>query len=368
MDEAVGERVKSLLRWADGEVAPPVKFDLFLTNKCNLHCQFCHYPVLPKYRYVNELSHKEILSLVKQAGEMGARVFGILGGEPFLRKDTCLEAMELAKHNGMSGSIVTNGTIINENDMHRIIEMKWDLLRFSIDAPEAAPHDTLRGVKGSFNRTVSTMATLQRLKGASGSSHPTVEVNMVLTRSNASQLPGMMRLCHKYAVKRIYVLPVIEFGKDISAFKLTEADVVSVLASIEEAEALGTELSVHSNLSAIKEGSLFTKSNEMGSVLLKDTDTSKHIPCFMPWYGMSIDAQGWLTPCGQVETETRVNIRDYTSLWDAWNSSYFAALREQMVSRNLPKGCERCCMPLMDENTILREALKGVEFPGRSAR
>lgn len=368
MENCVEGRVENLLRWADGEVAPPVKFDLFLTNRCNLLCQFCHYPFLPEFRYENELSHDEIISLVQQAGEMGAKVFGLLGGEPFLRKRTCLEGMELAKSLGMSGSLVTNGTLLNEKDMRRIITMKWDLLRFSIDAPEPTLHDALRGVRGCFDKTVKTLVSLQRLKEKNGSRHPTLEINMVLTRTNASMLSDMMKLAYKHAVERIYVLPVIEFSKDISSLKLRENDVPSVLTCIEEAEELARKLGVESNLGTIKEDSLFTRSNEINTVLLGGQDSKQHIPCFMPWYGMSIDAQGWLTPCGQIETGTRANVREYDSLWGAWISSYFTSLRRGMAGKRLPKGCERCCMPLMDENNMLREALKDMDFPGRSGR
>ena len=366
MGEISGERVEHLLRWADGEVAPPVKFDIFLTNHCNLLCQFCHYPFLPEFRYKNELSHDEIISLVGQAGEMGAKVFGILGGEPFLRKKTCLEAMELAKACGMSGSLVSNGTLLNGKDLRRIIAMKWDLVRFSIDAPEPKTHDALRGVRGCFEKTVKTLAKLQRLKRESGSSHPTVEINMVLTRTNASMLAGMIRLCHEHGVNRIYVLPVIEFGKDISLLKLRGEDGASVLPHLEEAKELGKTLGVESNLDALAKDLLFTKSNQIDTVLLETQESDQHIPCFMPWYGMSIDAQGWVTPCGQIETETRINIRDFTSLREAWTSGYFTSLRMSMGRRQLPKGCERCCMPMMDENIMLREAIQGIEFPGRS--
>lgn len=360
------ERVENIVRWANGQAAPPVKFDLFLTNRCNLLCQFCHYPFLPESRYKDELSHEEIISLVRQAGEMGAMVFGILGGEPFLRKETCLEAMELGKAGGMSGSLVTNGTLLREKDLRRIIAMGWDLLRFSIDAPESALHDTLRGIKGSFDKTIRTLSTLQRLKSASGSDQPAVEINMVLTRGNASQLPGMMRLAHEHAVNRIYVLPVIEFGRDISSLKIREQDAPTVLPSLKEAEELGRQLCVKSNIETLQKDSLFTKSNNVDTVLLEGERSARYdcIPCFFPWYGMSIDAQGWLTPCGQIETETRANVRDYATLRDAWRGEYFTNLRRRMGLRQLAAGCERCCMPLMDENRMLREALKekGVSF------
>lgn len=350
-------RVEHLMRWAQGEVAPPVKFDIFLTNRCNLRCRFCHYPFLPEFRYENELTPGKILSLVRQAGKMGAKVFGLLGGEPFLRKETALEAMALAKRSGMSGSVVTNGTLLREDDLRRIIKMKWDLIRFSIDAPEAPLHDELRGVRGSFDKTVKAMGTLQILKRELGSSHPTVEINMVLTSRNAGLLPGMMRFAHECGVGRIYVLPVIEFGKDISDLKLRDKDGPRVSSSIEEAEEIGGELGVESNLRALRKDNLFARPNQVDTLLLEDCSFDGDVPCFLPWYGMSIDAQGWTTPCGQIETKTRINVRDYASLWDAWTGAYFTSLREDMKGRRLSRGCERCCMPMMDENVMLRKAL-----------
>ena len=356
---------ESLVRWTRGDVAPPTKLDVYLTNRCNLLCQFCHYPFLPSHRYQGELSHEELLAIVRGGGEMGVKVLGMLGGEPFLRKETALQMMALAKKYRMSGAIVTNGTLLREEDLRPIIGMQWDLMRISLDGSRADTHDKLRGVKGSFDMTLRTVSTLQSLKRKEGLSHPTLELNMVLTRRNVDDLAGMIRLSSEHGINRIYVLPVIEFGKDISHLKFREQDGQSVVAHIKEAEAVSKEMGITSNLGTIRDGLLFSKSNAMDTVLL-DNAMDSEIPCFFPWHGMSIDAQGWVTPCGQIETPVRINIRDYGSLSAAWTSQYFMNLREKMLNSELPKGCERCCMPLMDDNTMLRRELesRGVQFGG----
>jgi len=80
-----------------------------------------------------ELTDKEISRLIDEICEMDIKVFGVLGGEPFLRKKVLLDSMEKIKKNGINGSIVTNGSLLEEKDVERIVKMRWDLIRFSID-------------------------------------------------------------------------------------------------------------------------------------------------------------------------------------------------------------------------------------------
>ncbi len=344
------ELVRRLKVWFEGGRANPYKFDIFFTNKCNLKCKFCNFPNLKDH--TKELSDEEILDLVRQAGELDVRVFGVLGGEPFVRK-SAIQAMKIAKNFGMAGSLVTNGTLINKHQILDLIDMKWDLVRFSIDGADAETHDYLRGVNGSFDKSLSALKMFNQIKEETGSTYPTLEINTVLCKKNLTDVPKILDLAAKLNIKNVYFLPMIPFVKNLNSLIITKKDMKIFLDSLDQ---IDPNHKVNSNLDEIK-NELISQSDKMDQVILSEGENQdNYIPCFMPWYGMSVDAEGYATPCGQIEKDNQENIRR-NLVKDIWFGDWFSKLRGKMLKRVLSKGCNKCCMPLLDENRLLRKEL-----------
>lgn len=346
------EKVRRITNWLKGRKDNPFKLDIFLTHKCNLNCVFCNYP---RKKHVKELDKKTIMRIAQEAGELGVKIIGILGGEPFVRKNVLLDFMKEIKKRGIAGSIVTNGVLIGEKEIKKIIKIRWDLIRFSLDGSNAAIHDALRGCKGSFNKLISTIHLFQRLKKEYGSLSPTIEINTVLCKNNLTDICNIIKLCHSLEIKRVYFLPMIEFVKSIESLKLKKEDSEVVSEEIVKAEKISNKLRIITNLSEIKKDSLFVKTNEVSKILLSEDKIKErnYIPCFMPWYAITIDAEGYATPCGQIDNTQGVSIRK-ASLRNVWLSNYFNQLRNDMLKKKLSPGCSRCCMPILDENKDIR--------------
>ena len=99
-----------------------------LTNKCNMKCRFC----FAQFKDVNELNKDESIKIVRKISDFGFKKINFVGGEPTLYpwlSDLILEA----KNAGMTTSIVTNGSRINEEWLETNIEY-LDWLGFSIDS------------------------------------------------------------------------------------------------------------------------------------------------------------------------------------------------------------------------------------------
>lgn len=349
------EKTERVCKWLKGGKAYPFKVDLFLTHKCNLNCLFCNYP---KKKPVKELDEETIMGIARESGKLGVKVMGILGGEPFVRKNVLMDFMAEIKKNGIAGSMVTNGVLIDDKDVKKIIQIKWDLIRFSLDGSTSKVHDFLRGGK-SFNKLLSVIKLFNKFKKEINANFPTIEVNTVLCRKNLEDISNILQLVRSLDVKRVYFLPMIEFVKGIDHLKLKQEDSKWILEEIEKVEEISKNLGIHSNLNEIKRDYIFTKSNEIDTLLLGKNDLSRenYIPCFMPWYAMSIDAEGNVTPCGQINTDSKTNIKN-SSLEKIWFGNYFTKLRKEMLSKTLSTGCSRCCMPILDENNEIRKNLE----------
>lgn len=345
MDELLIRRVNN---WLAGEKEPPYKVDLFLTNKCNLRCQFCEFPT--QVHNEPELTKDQIIKLARDSGKLKTQIFSILGGEPFFRQDVIIDLLTEIKKQNMRGSLVTNGSLITKEMAETIKEIKWDFMRISIDGDEET-HDKLRGIKGTYKRVISTLDYFKY------SDYPTIEINTVLNKENYNLVSHIIRLASKYNIKFVYLLPMIEFNERSHNLKINEKEFPIVKESLLKAKELAKEVGVNHNIDSVIADNLCINSNETQKTIYSEKKQENFIPCFLPWYGISITAQGYATPCSQFNIINTESIKT-KSLEEIWYGKLFNKIRENMKKNILGKNCSRCCVPLLDENKKIRELLK----------
>ena len=93
----------------------PLSFDIEITARCNMNCAHCYInlPAGDRQAQSNELSVERILSIAREAVDIGAVWCLITGGEPLLRNDFTEIYMGL-KRLGLLVSVFTNATLIHE--------------------------------------------------------------------------------------------------------------------------------------------------------------------------------------------------------------------------------------------------------------
>ncbi len=172
---------------------------LDLTKTCNLQCAHCgfasHYP-----DDLEPLTTEQWLSILDQAVDLKTRIVSFGGGEPFLFKEI-FTLLERAKQNGFSVHINTNGTCLNESMVKKLAELGEMTLVVSLDHPEAALNDAIRG-EGVFRRVRSAIRLLNQ-------SAPDIKVgiNCVIGPHNLGKLSQMIRLGHRWAVQSVKFTP-----------------------------------------------------------------------------------------------------------------------------------------------------------------
>ncbi len=345
---------KNVTSWFEGYPQPPVKMDVFITEKCNLKCKFCNFPLLEKNN--KELNKDELLKIVETAGELGVEVFSILGGEPFVRKDVILEMMKKIKKNNMDGSIVTNGTLLEEEEIFSLTEIGWDFIRFSVDGNEKT-HDYLRGADNSYKKTTNSIELFKKYKKELGLRKPKIEINTVLCKRNYTEIIDVIKLAKKMECEHVFILPMIEFTEKSKKLKIDHNILSDVKGELKKAEKESERLGISTNLRDIIEKELTIKSNNMDEIILSE-DVKKnddYIPCFIPWYAININSNGYVTPCSQFNSKV-VNIKD-KSLEEIWYGEYFNDIRKKIKNKELPECCKRCCVPLVEENENIRKQL-----------
>lgn len=108
------------------DVIPDVNYHL--TNQCNMRCGFCFAKLKNSY----QISFKQSLMIVQQLCEFGFTKINFAGGEPLLC-NWLPDLIHAAKLGGMTTSVVTNGTLLNENWVKKV-ENSLDWIGVSIDS------------------------------------------------------------------------------------------------------------------------------------------------------------------------------------------------------------------------------------------
>lgn len=171
----------SLLKVRLLNVRVPLAVRWQLTNKCVLKCKYCQIWKINQ----EELSFKEILSVLDQLAKLGTKTISYSGGEPMLRDDIAEILTETKKRN-ISTEMNSAGAFIPEN----ITKLKnLDFLKISLDGSEEM-HDLVRG-KGSYKMAIeaANTAKMNRVKFSFAST---------LTKYNVEQIPFLMSMAEKF--------------------------------------------------------------------------------------------------------------------------------------------------------------------------
>ena len=113
-----------------------------LTRMCNLRCPHCYMEGGQKAE--NELSTDECLGLIDEMNALGTEMLILTGGEPLMRKDI-FDIARYASDLGIWVVMGTNGVLITDKVVARMIDCGVQGVAVSIDSVDPAKHDEFRG-------------------------------------------------------------------------------------------------------------------------------------------------------------------------------------------------------------------------------
>ena len=150
-----------------------------MTNRCNLFCNFCGQNKM-KWTKEDELTYEDYKTLLDQVSAMENRTVSFIGGEIFLHRDMEKILAYCGKKRIAISMILTNGTLLKEKQINALIDANPAHIGFSLDGTEEV-HDRVRGMKGSYAKTIAAIESINRIKKEKGLSRPSVGVNFVMT-------------------------------------------------------------------------------------------------------------------------------------------------------------------------------------------
>ena len=170
---------------------------------CNLKCRHCW--INPPYSdnaglKEDELSMADIISALEECRALGMRSVKITGGEPFVRKDI-FELLNYLKEKKIGITIETNAALIREPEARALKDALVNQAAVSLDGPDAAAHESLRGVEGSFDDAVEGIKALKK-EGLN------IQIIIALWKGNKERVKETILLAESLGAGTVKINPI----------------------------------------------------------------------------------------------------------------------------------------------------------------
>jgi len=91
---------------------PVLSLRISITNRCNIHCFYCHHDGIIPQEY--EMTPQEIETIARVAKNVGIKKIRLSGGEPLIRDDIPNIVSQISSLGFQDISLTTNGTLLEE--------------------------------------------------------------------------------------------------------------------------------------------------------------------------------------------------------------------------------------------------------------
>lgn len=192
-----------------------------MDHLCNLRCAMCWLQFLPiehltEMRRIDREEGMKIGDYVRLFNGMlpGIQEVNVVGGgEPLLHPDA-MDIMSEIKMRRWIGSLISNGTLMNETVSRRMVEMRWDLARISANAGDAATYRLISGAD-KFDQLRENLKTYTRLRRDAGVEKQCVlAIFHVLQRENIPTMERLFAFAEEVGANYIYFEKCIPYGGD----------------------------------------------------------------------------------------------------------------------------------------------------------
>ena len=196
-----------------------------VTRACDLVCNHCRACAQPNAQ-PDELSTEDALRLIDQLSDFPSPPMLVLtGGDPLKRSDIyCL--VRRAVWRGLDVSITPSATpLVTPDSIQHLRYAGISRLAVSIDGADAATHDGIRGVVGSFDRSLQILANA-RAEAIS------TQVNTTLTPHNVGQIDRLAELLDQQNIVLWSVFFLVPTGRARFAPRLSANECEAAFAKL----------------------------------------------------------------------------------------------------------------------------------------
>ena len=321
----------------------PLLGTAIVSYACNYACGFCDLPqrsVRRRREGWREFDTDGWKSVLRGFANLRTTAVGFTGGEPFVRRD-CADLLEYSLSLGMVTHVNTNGDLLDDELVARLVAMGLDSVNVSLDGADAATHDRLRGRAGSFARVTDRIAALARARDrcASRSRRTRIGITTVLVPDNADPGVALADLAERLGADSLGFIPVHDYvGRGALGEVTPERPWAETMAR------------ATAELRRLKRERTILENSDDYLALFPRCFAGRPSPlrCRAPSNSLVVDCYGRVFPCVPLsEVDRPIGTVTGDALAAFWKSETYAAARRELG------GCRACYWNCHTEMNLL---------------
>ena len=327
------EDLRRKLLWrGDGPArGRPLTVYMDQNNRCNLKCRMCGFSdarvaALRKYDMPRAMFDAIAAQVFPQTNIL---ILSILT-EPFMTRDFP-ERLEAVRAHGVPYSeIITNGTLLNERSIDRILDAGITCLTFSIDGGTKEIYEAIR-VGARFETVMANLRLFQAMRDARGARLPELRINHVLSEPNIDHFEEFLALASRIRPERIGVRTVSR----MSDAPIQESADPEFWAKIGVAR---RQLADFCRRTGVQDAGFL---RDRPTTIDLFGDAGEKLICRTPWEHLAIHANGDVFPC---MAWTRPPIGNFArqTFTEIWNGKELEAIRREFAAVRPGLDCLNC--------------------------
>lgn len=199
-----------------------------ITKRCNLRCAHCYLDAA-EMEGKDEISTSEAKRFIDEIASLNSQAMLILtGGEPLLRPDLT-ELSRYATGKGLMVVIGTNGTLLDDDSIKRLMESGVKGVGISLDSTNPDYHNRFRGMNGAWEKTVAGIEALKR-NGLD------FQLQLTVTKDNRADIPELIRFSASRGARAVNIFFLVCTGRGQNVTDLSPEEYEATLKYLVDAE------------------------------------------------------------------------------------------------------------------------------------
>lgn len=341
-DERELEELRGKLTW-NGPAGDSARFlSVFMdqNNKCNLRCRMCGFSDprvdgLPGY----DLPRWAFERIADELFPRATYVCLSIMTEPFMTRDFADRLETVRRHGVPFSDVITNGTLLTEESIAKILDSQLSRFIFSIDGGTKAVYESIRP-GAVFERVIGNFKLLQARRRERGVTLPKLRINHVLSELNIDHFDAFLDLLEWLEPEEIQV-------RTVSRMSDAEIQESSDPVFWNKVRDVRVKLAAFCRRTGIVDSGFL---RDRHSLIELFTGSSEKLICTKPWNTLAIHPNGDVFPCMAWSRPPIGNLRTDT-FDEIWRGEKLEVLRREFAEVRPGLDCLHCTIRRSEADT-----------------
>jgi len=316
----------------------PYYIDIVLNNYCNLGCRYCSSRNITGGQ---SMQRQVWVKILREAKHMGVREISLTSfvGEPLVFKDITAIMKEI-KFAGFRGSLLTNGSRLDEKFADFMLNIGWDILIVSVDSFNEEIQYKLRPSKNGIMYMKGLKRFFEYLSRQDKKIN--LNLNMVVNKLNYREVKSYIEQAELYGVSNITFLKLTPMNEEFDNLKLDNIEERKFVELLKN-----TDASIRYNWQE-----WFPVAKDVNA---QGENKEEHF-CYFHLYKLIVNWDGEIIKCNGDNVKTGLNV-----LGANLHQSYITLANKYRHLRKDPPCWELCCSPIKRINQDIHLSINNVK-------